>query len=113
VSAVEEGGSIPNPDSESIKDLLLRLEQYVRWLETAFEVSPAMKALMVDQTMGLIYNRPEFVFEESMRARAKALHEDWESRNWGQGEIVEGSSDEDIPAGSGSNASKRRKSSNR
>lgn len=110
-----KAGGVPDGTIEPAKTLLLRLQLFMQWLETNVEMSPALKArTKIDQALQLMYSNPQFHFQETTRNRARALYERWEAQNWGKGEVIEESSDEDantVASDDNAGGSKRRKSS--
>ena len=115
---VDSKHGVPDPKTASteVKTRLLRLELFLRWLETNVEISPDLtQRTKIDQMLQLMFDRPGFHFQESTRDRARALYQKWQSQNWGKGEVLEESSDDDGDAASGDDntvgESKRRKSS--
>jgi hypothetical protein len=86
----------PKKASENVKAQLLRLELYIQWLETNVEIPPALKErTKIDKVLRLLFDRPDFHFQEKTRDRAPALCEIWNAQNWGEGEVVEDGSDDD------------------
>jgi hypothetical protein len=86
----------PKKASENVKAQLLRLELYIQWLETNVEIRPALKErTKIDKVLRLLFDRPDFHFQEKTRDRARALCEIWNAQNWGEGEVVEDGSDDD------------------
>lgn len=106
---------IPDSTSEPTKSLLPRLEAFLRWLETSVEITPALKQRSkIASGLELIFKKPEFHFEERTRERAQQLYERWEAQNWGKGEVVEESTDDESLTGGSDGTSpdaKRRRSS--
>lgn len=87
---------LPDSAIEPTKTLLPRLEVFMRWLETDVEITPALKTRSrIDEGLQLIFNNPQFHFEESTRERARQLYARWEGQNWGKGEIVEESTEDE------------------
>lgn len=87
---------IPDPTKEPTKSLLPRLEAFLRWLETSVEITPALKERSkMDERLRLMFQRPEFHFEDRTKERAQQLYERWEAQNWGKGEVVEESTDDE------------------
>jgi len=61
-----------------------------------------------------MFRRPEFHFEGRTRERAQQLYERWEAQNWGKGEVVEESTDDETLTGGSDETTpdaKRRRSS--
>jgi len=86
----------PKKASENVKAQLLRLELYIQWLETNVEIPPALKErTKIDKVLRLLFDRPDFHFQEKTRDRARELCEIWNAQNWGEGEVVEDGSDDD------------------
>lgn len=106
---------LPDPADPATKQLLHRLDSFLRWLSN-IDITPILKAKSgSDKILQLIYADPRYHFDEPTRERARQLYIKWESQNWGKGEVLDDSSDgdeqteatvEDVPADG-----KRRKSS--
>jgi hypothetical protein len=106
---------IPDSASEPTKSLLPRLDAFLRWLETSVEITPALKQRSkIASGLELMFRKPEFHFEIRTRERAQQLYERWEAQNWGKGEVVEESTDDEDLTGSSIETTpdaKRRRSS--
>lgn len=88
---------IPDPTTEQTKPLLPRLEVFMRWLESEVEITPALKERSkIHETLGLMFRNPKYHFEKPIKQRARQLYEKWEAQNWGQDEVVDESSDDDV-----------------
>lgn len=91
---------IPDANSEPTKSLLPRLEAFLRWLETSVEITPALKQRSKTVTgLELMFKRPIYHFEDRTKERARQLYERWEAQNWGKGEVVEESTDDETLTG--------------
>jgi len=106
---------LPDATSEPTKSLLPRLEAFLRWLETSVEITPALKQdSKIATGLELMFKKPEFHFEDRTRERAQQLYEKWEAQNWGKGEVVEESTDDESLTGNNDEPApdaKRRRSS--
>ena len=107
---------LPDANSEPTKSLLPRLEAFLRWLETSVEITPALKqrSSKIATGLELMYKNPEYHFEHRTKERARRLYERWEAQNWGKGEVVEESTDDETLTGGSDEAApdaKRRRSS--
>lgn len=107
---------VPDPAIEPSKTLLPRLELFLQWLETDVEITPALNTgSRIGEGLQLMFDNPQFRFEEKTRERARQLYERWEGQNWGKGEIVEESTEDEADSTDGDDETpdpKRRKSSN-
>lgn len=102
---------VPDSSTEPTKSLLPRLELFMRWLETNVEITPVLKnRSKIDQALKLMYAVSMFYFEEHLRQRAEQLYEKWEAQNWGQGEVLDGTSDDETDQQSGEDATTGKKS---
>lgn len=87
---------LPDPTDKVTKPLLSQLKLFLRWLETSVEITPVLKTrAKIDQGLQLMYARPEFLFDEPTRERARQLYNRWEGQNWGKGEVLDDSTDDD------------------
>jgi hypothetical protein len=113
--ASRKANGIPDATSEPTKSLLPRLEAFLRWLETSVEITPALKqGSKIASGLELMFKKPEFHFEDRTRERAQQLYEKWEAQNWGKGEVMEESTDDESLTGSNDEPApeaKRRRSS--
>ena len=110
--ASKKANGVPDSSSEPAKSLLPRLEVFLRWLETSVEITPALKdRSKIADGLGLMFKDPKYHFEERTKERAQQLYERWEAQNWGKGEVVEESSDdEDLAGGEAMPDTKRKRS---
>jgi hypothetical protein len=112
----KKASNIPYATSEPAKSFLLRLEAFLRWLDTSVEITPALKQRSkIEAGPGLMFKHPECHFEERTKERAQRLYEKLEAQNWGKGEVVEESTDDESLTGgnddTGLDAKRRRSSS--
>ena len=71
----KRANGIPDTRNGKDKDLPGRLEMYMRWLENAVKITPALRERSKVATgLYLVYADPRIYFEELMRERAKALY---------------------------------------
>lgn len=114
--ASKKAGNVPDSTIEPAKTWLLRLELFMRWLETNVEISPALnERTRIGEALVLMFDKPDFHFQGTTRERARSLYERWQAQNWGKGEVIEDSSDDNANAATNddnaASGSKRRKSS--
>lgn len=111
----KKANGIPDASSKPMKSLLPRLEVFLRWLETSIEVTPALKERSKAATgLELMFKNPKYHFEDRTKERAQQLYERWEAQNWGKGEVVEESTDDETLTGGNDKTTpdaKRRRSS--
>jgi hypothetical protein len=113
--ASKKANGIPDTTSEPGKLLLPRLEVFLRWLETSVEITPALKQRSkIASGLELMFKIPIYHFEGRTKEQAQRLYERWEAQNWGKGEVVEESTDDEAHDSGSEGISpiaKRRKSS--
>lgn len=103
---------LPDPTTEPTKTLLPRLEQFLRWLETSVEITPALaEDSKIANSLKLMFDDPRFQFEQQTAERARQLYERWEDEKWGEGEVVEESTDDESGGDDTAPDVKRKKSS--
>lgn len=90
---------VPDPAVEPSKTLLPRLERFMRWLESNVDITPELRTRSkIDQGLQLMFNRPEFHFQENTKERARLLYMRWDSQNWGKGQVGEDSTEDEADA---------------
>jgi hypothetical protein len=93
------GGPDPNTVNAEVKGWLLRLELFMRWVETNVEISPTLnERTRIGEALQLMFDKPEYHFQETTRYRARTLYERWQAQAWGKGEVIEERSDDDANA---------------
>ncbi|KAI1463610.1 PUA-like domain-containing protein [Daldinia caldariorum] len=88
-------------DGPECEGLLKRGRVYLQWLDS-IEISPLFKTkATLPEMLQLLTDKPELFYPEDMKASARALHEKWESENWGAANVVdeEETTAEEVPPG--------------
>jgi hypothetical protein len=81
----------------------------LRWLETSVEMTPALKThTKIEAGLQVMFNKPQFHFEERTSQRARQLYERRQGQNWGKGEVIEDDDEASVASGDDAAVSSKR-----